>query len=383
MAVFPTYAEYGSGFLIAPNLVLTAAHVVYSTSEGVSSEVDVAVDPGTASVVQATGQVIGYNPVVVTNDMENEQSGQTDFALIKLNEDIPNTPTMSLGANFSGGIVTVTGYPETLNASTNQTQFGLVSQSETVTLDPDYAMLLGPSLGAGSSGGPLWIENSSGAAEAVGLVTMRDATTGYDVQLTTSDLAEIEQWEQNAAPSFPQIAYTDVTTGQSGTASESAYTGDYTPLSYQYLSNSNDNIAFISPGNGVFIVTGTGSDAITVEAGDNVIDAHGNSNFITSGSGSDTIFEDLSPTTNVWDTLVNFHPGDSVGLWGFIPGLATATWSPAIMGAAGYQGLTLLISADGQHDAVTFAGLSAANIPTLAISSGSESGSSYLELKDV
>jgi V8-like Glu-specific endopeptidase len=374
-SVFPTYTEFGSGFLIAPNLVLTAAHVVYSTSTGLGSEVEVTAGQGTASAVQTTGTVIGYNPIVVNNSMENEQSAQTDFALVRLDQPITNFPTMSLAAGFSGGTVTIAGYPASAA--------GEVSQTQTVTLDPNYAMLIGTPTGQGSSGGPLWVDNSSGTPEAVGMVTMGDTSTQYNVQFTASDLQEIAQWEQDAPPPEPQIAYTDTTTGQSGTASESAYTGPYTPLSYQYNANTNDNMCFASPGNGLFITTGSGSDAITVQAGDNVIDAGGGSNFITSGTGSDTIFVDVGSGINVWDTLVNFHSGDSVGIWGFVPGADTVTWAPAAMGAPGYTGLTLMITACGQHDEVTFAGLSAANIPSLAMSSGTTSDNSYLEFKHV
>jgi Ca2+-binding RTX toxin-like protein len=139
-------------------------------------------------------------------------------------------------------------------------------------------------------------------------------------------------------------------------------------------------MAFASVGNGLFLVTGKGNDAILVSAGDNVIDAGAGSNFIKSGSGNDIIFENLG-SSSVWDTIINFHPGDAVGIWGFVPASSTMTWAPTVLGTSGYEGLTLLITNKGIHDELTFTGASAADIRSLAITTGVSSGQSYLEIR--
>jgi hypothetical protein len=182
------------------------------------------------------------------------------------------------------------------------------------------------------------------------------------------------------ASTMPLISYTDTTTGISGTAPVQAYEGSYAPLTYEYVSGNNDNMAFASPGNGLFLVAGSGSDAISVSSGSNVIDAGGGSNFIKGGSGVDIVFEKLG-SSSVWDTIINFHSGDSVGVWGFVPGHSIMSWSSVEMGAPGYLGPTLLIKNDGIQSEVTFAGASMADINSLSVTTGTASAGSYLHIR--
>lgn len=75
----------------------------------------------------------------------------------------------------------------------------------------------------------------------------------------------------------------------------------------------------------IFIRGGAGNDALSASAGSNVLDG-----------GRDTFFLDGTAGAT-WDTVANFHPGDSVTLWGFVPGTSTLAWA-ANEGAARHTG---------------------------------------------
>ena len=51
---------------------------------------------------------------------------------------------------------------------------------------------------------------------------------------------------------------------------------------------------------------------------------------------------DVRGTTQVWDTLANFHAGDALTVWGWSPGGIETI--DALDGAAGYQGATLRLA---------------------------------------
>ena len=73
----------GSGVLIAPNLVLTAAHVVYEA--GVGSATNIMVSPGYDQGVAPFGSAYAltdnYNTVADYGDEETLSTSQDDFAL--------------------------------------------------------------------------------------------------------------------------------------------------------------------------------------------------------------------------------------------------------------------------------------------------------------
>ena len=136
----------------------------------------------------------------------------------------------------------------------------------------------------------------------------------------------------------------------------------------------------------VFIHTGSGDDAINVSSGQNVLDGGEGSNFLVGGSGEDTFFLDGRGGQVMWGTLVNFHAGDTVTLWGFVAGVSTYSWTDGD-GAPGYTGGTLhadLTGGGGVTTSVTFAGLTAAAAAQFATSSGVlADGNSYLRITNL
>ena len=55
----------GSGVLISPDEVLTASHIVYSSTDGLASNITVSLgyDRGTAAIGTATAAYFHYNPI--------------------------------------------------------------------------------------------------------------------------------------------------------------------------------------------------------------------------------------------------------------------------------------------------------------------------------
>jgi Ca2+-binding RTX toxin-like protein len=118
-----------------------------------------------------------------------------------------------------------------------------------------------------------------------------------------------------------------------------------------------------------------------VTSGQNVLDGGTGSAFLAGGSGSDTFFLDPGLNQTTRDTLTNFHAGDSVTIWNWVPEISTETVT-ALVGAAGFQGATLGI-ADSQGEPVsniTFAGLSATRVSQMETSTGTSGGLSYLHI---
>ncbi len=193
-----------------------------------------------------------------------------------------------------------------------------------------------------------------------------------------------------ASPSVTDPAnfsWTDTTTNTPGSSAGTAYAGGVSYLQWQYLWAGQDSVNITASLPDVFIQGGPGNDALTAEGGSNVLDGGLGSNFLVGASGADggadTFFLDGRGGATTWDTLVNFHGGDAVTLWGFVPGQSTMAWSDD-QGSAGYQGATLHASFTGVsvNGSVTFAGVSLANAQSeFTTSSGVAGGIPYLYVK--
>jgi V8-like Glu-specific endopeptidase len=155
-----------SGVLISPDEVLTASHVVYSSSSGTASNIDVipAYNVGAAPFGSAAGTYIHYFRIQNPNGIISFQQSQFDYAVIHLSHPFTGLGTMGLLASFQGGIANVTGYPAVSN--------GLMENSQQyIVQNPSYTLFDGTSIGEGSSGGPVWVTNGSGSPYVVGIVS--------------------------------------------------------------------------------------------------------------------------------------------------------------------------------------------------------------------
>ncbi|MDG3441085.1 hypothetical protein [Nitrospirillum amazonense] len=188
----------------------------------------------------------------------------------------------------------------------------------------------------------------------------------------------------------PAVLWTDTTASQSSTsAAFSPYEGPVDYLRSQFLWSSNDNVAIKALGPNVYLRGGAGQDALAVSAGSNVLDGGGGSNFLVGATGqdggSDVFFIDAQDGLASWSTVVNFHAGDTITIWGY-SSTSTSTWG-ADEGADGFKGATLQAALGGAGGSantyVTLAGLSLADIQnhvTQTVGTSGAGGLTYLAL---
>jgi V8-like Glu-specific endopeptidase len=386
------YDVQGSGVLIAPNLVLTAAHVIWNSDYGTASDIVVtpAADGTTAPFGSSTVTSVSLNQIDDSGYVESKATSQSDFALLELSTPFTGIGDMSLDANYAGGTVDVTGYP----ASSDGVQ---VTDQQTVTKEADYNLLDGTSIGDGSSGGPVWFVNSSGVPEVAGLVSASDGSEGIFVQLTTADLTEISQWEaadaaalQAANPpaaTTPAAAtpvatpvsdqplgsgtlFTQVDTSQSNATTAITADSYDGPLSFlahgdAFSYNGADNVQ-LSAVNAVnpLIASGSGDDLLTGSAtGSSILDAGTGANIENDGGNGNTTFvQNGYVAGNTWDFLQNVHGSDEDIMFGYIAGFSKISVQ-ANGGLASDTGATVTIDpGNGNTEKVTFVGVSAANL---------------------
>ena len=218
--------EQGSGVLIAPDEVLTAAHLVYDASGKLYTSAEVAAGhDGQTTYGSSTASAIHAVPYADWTQLSNAGG---DFALIHLATPITDVPVMSLGSDFTGGAVTVTGYP----AATSGQQD---SEAETVSTVPGYAgVLQGTALGApgdahGASGGPVWTE-VGGVPTVVGLTQSEAGSTGYFLQMTDADVAQIRSWI-SADQALPASSVSPAANGTVASTTSAAASASVAPAS--------------------------------------------------------------------------------------------------------------------------------------------------------
>ena len=178
------------------------------------------------------------------------------------------------------------------------------------------------------------------------------------------------------------IGVFDVPDNQSLQPAVGLYTGPVADLQREYIDITSDNLNVTVGTPNWFIHTGSGDDAIAVNSGTNVLDGGTGSNFLVGGTGIDTFFvDDRGATADIWSTIVNFHAGDAVTVWGVRPQDFKFAFADND-GATGFTGLTLHATAPGRATAsVTFAGFTMADLSNGRISenAGTEpvSGSTF------
>lgn len=374
----------GSGVLITPDEVLTASHLLYM--QGVGTAANITVIPGfsytapnAAPFGVFSGTTIHYLPVQDAGDLISLGQSQYDYAVIHLSKPVQGAGYMDLLPDFGGGTVNVTGYPGTANGVQ-------LTSVQNVVDDPAYTILDGTSLGPGSSGGPVWIDEN-GTPDVVGLVSSGYPYTnapGYDALITSGVLNQIEAWVQqdDGTTAEPQgLAVFDTSTQTPGDPTSAPYVGPVSNIQGEYITLTDNNVNVTAATPNWFIHTGAGNDAIAVTSGTNVLDGGTGSNFLTGGSGSDTFFvDDRSPSADIWSTIVNFHAGDATTVWGVTPTAFKLNWDDG-QGASGYTGLTAHFSSAGAHTAsFTLAGYSEADLSNgrLSFSYGTVDGALYM-----
>ena len=227
------------------------------------------------------------------------------------------------------------------------------------------------------SGNQLQVLYDGNVIRSVTLAGQQTPGASYQATLSGStDLLVTTTAEPAAA-----ITFADQTTGATGSHAMDAASGGPSYLQWQYIDSGSDTTAMTASLPNVFLKGGSGEKALAVSSGQNVLDGGAGSSFLSGGSGTDTFFVDIRGSNSTWDTLTNFHAGDAVTVWGWVPGVSTETVD-AQAGAAGYQGATLRLTggAGGPTSSVTFAGLSTDQAAHLQMATGTAGGIPYLYL---
>ena len=191
--------------------------------------------------------------------------------------------------------------------------------------------------------------------------------------VTLANLVDVRDVTITAAPPpTGAFAFTDTAAGVSATTAGEAYAGPVAGLARQFIWPSAHNAAIAATTANVFLHGGAGDDALNVSAGTNVLDGGAGSNFLVGATGADggtdTFFVDGRGAVSgsgavTWSTVVNFHHGDAVTIFGFT-GASTRPWT-ALDGADGYQGATIHSelggAGTGVNASVTFTGINLAD----------------------
>lgn len=197
---------------------------------------------------------------------------------------------------------------------------------------------------------------------AVNVATNLDAT--YSPTAATSPGTKVD--------TNPQIIYYDNTSQGGGTADGSVYNGPISGIQDKYIYTGADSIGLAAPvGANWEFGGGSAATELTATSGKNVFVASSGGSTMIGGTGNDTF--DL-PDANVtgvstWDTIINFHVGDTVSLAGIGGTGWTYSWhmETAPTGAAA---LTLIATSTvtmGLSEYLSFAGLTLADLPALLI----------------
>jgi len=182
-----------------------------------------------------------------------------------------------------------------------------------------------------------------------------------------------------------------IDTTQDASFSYSVASDDYAgPLGFlrsQYVYSGTHAMVIAARDGSAFLHGGPADDALAASSGSNVLDGGAGSNFMIGATGTDggadTFYADLRSPAVVWDTLINFHAGDDMTLWGYVAGVSSWRWD-GVAGANGYQGATMRADVQGVgavQASVTFAGMSMDQASKLLVTSGSVAGQPFLHMQ--
>lgn len=194
----------------------------------------------------------------------------------------------------------------------------------------------------------------------------------------------------DAAADLTQALNGQIVAGRGASEFGHAYAGPVQALQWEFAAITPQSLVVAASTPDVFLRGGGGDDALAAMGGSNVLDGGAGSNWLVGATGADgghdTFFMSRfldSQAAAGWDTVLNFHAGDTLTVWGFDAARDSMSWQDGL-GAAGYTGATLEMTDAGRAGVslVTLAGLSIAD-SNVAATFGSVGGISYLALTKV
>ena len=284
--------------------------------------------------------------------------------LVLTDPDVSQTQTLTIHAS-NPALGTLTGAP------TNSTGDIVLSGTIGAVQAAARSLVFKPASGAtGTATFSLRLDDGFGgiATDARTAVTVANAAD-------TSDLVHFPL-------SSSQTVLTSTATGSSTYAQVETYAGAVDNVQSQFIYDGAAPLAIVAQQPGMLIRSQADATAVQLLGGNNVLDMSRGSSFLVSGPGRDVFLFHADQPHETWNTVVNFHAGDSVTLWGFKAGTSTDWWVPSA-GAANYTGATLRadINADGRIDSsVTFAGKTLADTAHFTLQTGNVAGADYLQI---
>ncbi len=212
--------------------------------------------------------------------------------------------------------------------------------------------------------------------QAGGIAADTQTSIGVSPSIDTYGIAE------HFAPS-PTATFLTASGGGQALARGEVYGGPVDYLRSQFIYDGDQSIVIVANAPDVFIKSFSGYAAIQLASGQNVVDAGPGSNFLIGGTGQDTFFLDGTSGRVVWDTILGFHPGDMVTMFGFHPNQSRYVWQ-ASDGTAGYTGPTIHADLGGTGAvtaSLTFAGATAADTAHYVIGTGRIGTIDYLSVQ--
>jgi V8-like Glu-specific endopeptidase len=201
----------GSGVMVGPNDVLTAAHVLYDDIRGAA--VSVTVSPGYQASALGDGAPFGtyeaaewqyYDWDFNGDDLLTREESQYDVGLIGLSSNVgEQTGWFGIDPNGTSGFYNLSGYPVTYDSAFGEqmtNDYGYADENADYSVF-DYLDLTSVS---GNSGGPLWYQEGD-SAYVVGICSTAD--TAANVELTFS---QILTWMDNDDLLIPEVPDPDL-----------------------------------------------------------------------------------------------------------------------------------------------------------------------------
>jgi len=211
----------GSGFIVGKNDIITASHVIYNSAFGrIADEIIVypSYDPDDKNNKGFSPVWVQYFPdfdpdkdgLLVSGDFYRTTyaGSEIDIALLSLNEDVASDyGSFGIDPSFSGGIVSVIGYPAKYNRQP-MVDVGSVTKS---ALDNVYYLQRDLEVNPGNSGGPIYYDYGQGVY-AVGVVSTGIAATAIGDHWSWLEQALIDN-DKFLADGGPSSKEADLITG--------------------------------------------------------------------------------------------------------------------------------------------------------------------------
>ncbi len=181
----------GSGVMVGPNDVLTAAHLVYSDIEGVATRVMVSAGYDNGFAPFGTIEAAEWNYYdwdFNSDDLVTRAESEYDVAVVGLSTNLGDlTGWFAISTNYSSGYYNLTGYPSVYRGSGGAQQ---TNDYGYATEDPyNYVFnYVSIETNPGNSGGPLWFQDANGP-HVVGIAS----STQYAADITKT-YDQIVQW---------------------------------------------------------------------------------------------------------------------------------------------------------------------------------------------